>query len=346
MPKKKLLIIIAILLSTIPVYANQALSVSQGETKLNIAPVFAVNSVTGDALVVWTQFKKSKPAYGQVLYALLKRNVVGKYSVAVRGRLSKKSGFNARPFPLYKSDQDQYLVVWDQADPTNLLGRSDIRGRLVSANGALTGGVFTVLSTGARITSPQLYLRSFAEIAGNQDTPPKQIYIAANIIQIDINKIKETGLNWGMINANNRAQDMELILPGGYWHSGTTIIPQSIIPDGPGRVVDDKVFLTVSAHVVQSSTRILLEPHLVVINRNDQITDKLSLGPKGSTNPGIDTVVLPEGRDILVMGGILNNNYQIQNTSAKIPLLGDIPLLGQVFRKKGRFDAIKTVWFS
>lgn len=339
MQKIRLLIITGILLAAAPVYANQALSVSQGETKLNVAPYFAVNSTTGDALVVWTQFRDSKPAYGQVHYALLKRDVSGRYWVAVRARLSKKKGFNARPFPLYLPHKDHFLVVWDQADPTKPLGKSDIQGRLISTDGAIKGGVFTVSTNGARITSPQIYLRYYAGIGDRLDTPKPQVLIAANIYQVKLEDLDETGLHWGPLNDNNRAEQLNLIWPGGIWHSGSTVIAQGIIPDGPGRVINDTVLLTVLAQQAKSATQILSTPHLVTINRENQLAHSISLGPLGSTDPRIDTVILPNVNDALMIGGIVNPNHQIQNTSARIPLLGDIPYIGNLFKKKGRTEA-------
>lgn len=339
MPKKQLLIISVMLLAALPVYGNQALSVSQGETKLNVSPYFAVNSATGDALVVWTQLKNAQPAYGQVHYALLKRDASGKYAVAVRARLSKRKGFNARPFPLYLPHKDHFLVVWDQADPTKPLGQSDILGRLVSAEGAVKGGVFTVFSNGARITNPQIYLRTNVALADNLDNPKQQVYIAANIYQVTLNKLDETGLHWGMLNNNNRAEGIKIIWPGGIWHGGSTVIGQGVIPDGPGRVVNDTVLLTVLAQQAQSSTLILTTPHVVAIDRNDQIADKIPLGVKGSADPRIDTVILGGDNDALVLGGIVTPDHQVQNTSARIPLLSDIPIFNYILKKKGRAQA-------
>jgi len=62
-------------------------------------------------------------------------------------------------------------------------------------------------------------------------------------------------------------------------------------------------------------------------------------GSQSSDNPTFDTSkittsVLVKSGNILVLGGLINND-QIRSTS-KIPILGDIPLLGNLFRYKNR----------
>jgi general secretion pathway protein D len=64
-------------------------------------------------------------------------------------------------------------------------------------------------------------------------------------------------------------------------------------------------------------------------------------GPVSSTNAELvlnkrefETTVLVDDGDILAIGGLLDDNER--RTIEKIPLLGDIPLLGQAFRSKSR----------
>jgi len=53
----------------------------------------------------------------------------------------------------------------------------------------------------------------------------------------------------------------------------------------------------------------------------------------------IKTTVLVDDQDIVVLGGLIENN--LRENDQKIPLLGDIPVLGQLFRNS-RSDMRKT----
>lgn len=73
--------------------------------------------------------------------------------------------------------------------------------------------------------------------------------------------------------------------------------------------------------------------------RNDSLasTNNLSASATDNENPTINTAkiktsVMVKSGDILVLGGLINN--QQQKTTEKIPILGDIPLLGRFFSYK------------
>lgn len=85
--------------------------------------------------------------------------------------------------------------------------------------------------------------------------------------------------------------------------------------------------------------------HLYVtpqINRGDAVQLKIDQGNETLTNPtspsttpetnneGLKTTVLVNTGDILVLGGLLTNDEQ--NGEAKIPIVGDIPIIGKAFQ--------------
>ena len=53
----------------------------------------------------------------------------------------------------------------------------------------------------------------------------------------------------------------------------------------------------------------------------------------------IETTVLANDREIIVLGGLLQDDEEID--LAKVPILGDIPVLGKVFQSKGK-SRVKT----
>ena len=80
---------------------------------------------------------------------------------------------------------------------------------------------------------------------------------------------------------------------------------------------------------------------LDIAEKNDRLSSE---SVAAGANPGIDTStlktnVLVHSGDVLVLGGLISNN-QIENVS-KVPILGDIPLLGRLFRST-RKDVRKT----
>ncbi|MEX3547896.1 MAG: type II secretion system secretin GspD [Burkholderia sp.] len=51
----------------------------------------------------------------------------------------------------------------------------------------------------------------------------------------------------------------------------------------------------------------------------------------------IQSTVLCDNGEIIVLGGLMQDNYQVSNN--KVPLLGDIPWIGQLFRSEGKTRA-------
>jgi general secretion pathway protein D len=56
-------------------------------------------------------------------------------------------------------------------------------------------------------------------------------------------------------------------------------------------------------------------------------------GPEFTTR-SISSTVLADNGEIIVLGGLMQDNYQVSNS--KVPLLGDIPWIGQLFRSESK----------
>ncbi|TDV11055.1 type II secretion system secretin GspD [Paraburkholderia caballeronis] len=65
-------------------------------------------------------------------------------------------------------------------------------------------------------------------------------------------------------------------------------------------------------------------------------TTNVATNPSGPefTKRSIQSTVLADNGEIIVLGGLMQDNYQVSNS--KVPLLGDIPWLGQLFRSENK----------
>jgi general secretion pathway protein D len=65
-------------------------------------------------------------------------------------------------------------------------------------------------------------------------------------------------------------------------------------------------------------------------------TTNATTNPAGPefTKRSIQSTVLADNGEIIVLGGLMQDNYQVSNS--KVPLLGDIPWLGQLFRSESK----------
>ncbi len=63
-------------------------------------------------------------------------------------------------------------------------------------------------------------------------------------------------------------------------------------------------------------------------------TTNATTNPAGPefTKRSIQSTVLADNGEIIVLGGLMQDNYQVSNS--KVPLLGDIPWIGQLFRSE------------
>ncbi|WP_296655337.1 type II secretion system secretin GspD [Paraburkholderia sp.] len=65
-------------------------------------------------------------------------------------------------------------------------------------------------------------------------------------------------------------------------------------------------------------------------------TTNATTNPAGPnfTKRSIQSTVLADNGEIIVLGGLMQDNYQVSNS--KVPLLGDIPWIGQLFRSENK----------
>ncbi|NIF79860.1 type II secretion system protein GspD [Paraburkholderia sp. Cy-641] len=98
----------------------------------------------------------------------------------------------------------------------------------------------------------------------------------------------------------------------------------------------DRVDIGLTLHVKPQITeggilklQLYTEDSAIVNGTNNSTTNPA--GPE-FTKRSIQSTVLCDNGEIIVLGGLMQDNYQVSNS--KVPLLGDIPWLGQLFRSE------------
>jgi general secretion pathway protein D len=98
----------------------------------------------------------------------------------------------------------------------------------------------------------------------------------------------------------------------------------------------DRVDVGLTLHVKPQITdggilklQLYTEDSAIVNGTNNSTTNPA--GPE-FTKRSIQSTVLADNGEIIVLGGLMQDNYQVSNS--KVPLLGDIPWIGQLFRSE------------
>jgi general secretion pathway protein D len=101
------------------------------------------------------------------------------------------------------------------------------------------------------------------------------------------------------------------------------------LPTNPFQTIERKdvgITLTVTPHINEGDS-VRLDIDQVVSSLAPQVTGAVDLV---TNNREVKTSVLVADDSILVLGGLISND--VSDTAQKVPLLGDIPLLGNLFR--------------
>ncbi|CAB3760758.1 Secretin OutD [Paraburkholderia solisilvae] len=98
----------------------------------------------------------------------------------------------------------------------------------------------------------------------------------------------------------------------------------------------DRVDVGLTLHIKPQITdggilklQLYTEDSAIVTGTNNSVTNPA--GPE-FTKRSIQSTVLADNGEIIVLGGLMQDNYQVSNS--KVPLLGDIPWIGQLFRSE------------
>jgi len=138
---RRFLFVILIFLCSITALAQtQNVLVSKGVNGKNYTPQIAVDTDTGNFIVVWwNQVGDSDVATVWVRIFIRKAN--GTYVWRKPERISAATGWNSFPHAVYVPWMKQYFIYWDQADFRAGLTTSNILGRKLNRNARPVGGV-------------------------------------------------------------------------------------------------------------------------------------------------------------------------------------------------------------
>ncbi len=103
----------------------------------------------------------------------------------------------------------------------------------------------------------------------------------------------------------------------------------------------DRVDVGLTLHIKPQITdggilklQLYTEDSAIVNGTTNSVTNPA--GPE-FTKRSIQSTVLADNGEIIVLGGLMQDNYQTSNS--KVPLLGDIPWIGQLFRSENKTRA-------
>jgi hypothetical protein len=129
--------------------------ISNTKAGRNILPRAAVNTKTGDVLIVWTNISANESAR-TVWSVLAVKQANDRFKFRSAKLISPNSGFHTNPDVIYVPWINRYMVYWDTLDITKGFTASKIMARRVVANGNPDGKVKTIINDGKANTYPRL----------------------------------------------------------------------------------------------------------------------------------------------------------------------------------------------
>lgn len=219
---------------------------------------------------------------------------------------------------------------------------------------------------------PYSIMQGLQTVIEKLDTRPQEVLVQAIIVRIDETALEKLGVEWGtgdlgsesfanglgyihggninaIINALNSSGNTDILSTpsilvlnnqkavisdgknvGIYNRSYDSTQDDSTVPYNTYTRQDVALSLAVTPQIAPDNTMKLMINH-----QNDSLAqDAQNQDPNNPTinTSKIDTSVLVNSGDILVLGGLISNNET--ESIQKIPLLGDIPLLGHLFQYK------------
>jgi general secretion pathway protein D len=211
------------------------------------------------------------------------------------------------------------------------------------------------------ISAPEDY-EKIKNIIKELDVKRDQVLVEALIVEISLDDDQTLGIDWRAL--LDTGYDVDAIA-----QSNTGLVSESLITGGlPGLTVGllngeiPSVYAILNANKENTNFKILSTPEIVTIDNNEDIGILLKITPhinkngyitldinqsikkivEGTSlleNPSvfnreITSKVTVKDRRTIVIGGLIRDD--VTTIEQKVPILGDIPLLGLLFRKKSK----------
>lgn len=188
-------------------------------------------------------------------------------------------------------------------------------------------------------------------------TVPAQVILEPHMVQIILNDEHRDGIDWEAIvmdfhtlslkDENDTNDTKNKLSAGSVSNEDYAVLLEAL--DAVGRITEmgqESVTLTEDSKVdlefktEDARNKISLQVHLALTAQGDKqlVVSPLFLGKEGST-----TLDLKENATIVI--GSIFYEHEVTKTH-KFPLLGDLPIVGLVFRNKGKLmQKVETVIF-
>ncbi|WP_371816747.1 type II secretion system secretin GspD [Rhizobacter sp. AJA081-3] len=262
----------------------------------------------------------AEPMYRQ-LRAMIEQLDSRRAQVYIESMIVEVSGDNAADFGfqwqgLLGSSGDKYGV----AAGTNFNAANSSSNNIVSLSGALAGGTLTAPSQGLNIALLKNYGGTYALAAVArllQSQTNTNIVSTPNLITLDNEEAK-------IIVGSNVP-----FVTGQFTNTGTATT-------SPFQTIERKdvgITLRIKPQIGEGGTI-----RMTIFQESSSVSDKVAPGTSNA-GPSTDkrsiesTVVVDDGA-ILVLGGLIEDKFTENKT--KVPLLGDLPLVGGLFRSATR----------
>lgn len=261
---------------------------------------------------------------GQIMVTDRKANVerVGQYLREVKKALHRQVDIEARIYEVVLSDQFQLGIDWENVT-------ASMQGNLLSTGGGLTG----LPASGTIIRNP-----FGGEPPGR---PSLSLAVTHDASRMVVNALSQQGqievVSQPRVRTlNNQAVLIKVGQDKPFFRQTSTIITGS----GNPTTTSATEVQVVTIGTILSLTPQISEDGWITLDVSPVITRLVgtALGPDGSTAPEVDvkqtsTLIRIQNGATVILGGLIQNEKT--KTVRKVPLLGDIPLLGHAFR--GRF---------
>lgn len=124
---------------------EQTFSISRSTPLFNSQPSIAVNTTSGEVLVVWRQKDEDTKESSRIYAALCKPKNNGTYKVGKARLISGKNEFSSTPYAAYSPYSNKYFVAWRLDGAITGSSYIDVQARVVNAKGRAVGKIVELL---------------------------------------------------------------------------------------------------------------------------------------------------------------------------------------------------------
>lgn len=124
---------------------DQNFSISRSTPLFNSQPGIAVNTASGEVLVVWRQKDEDTKESSRIYAALCKPGKNGTYKAGKARLISAKDELSSAPYVAYSTITNKYFVAWRLDRIVDGFSYIDIQGRAVNAKGRAVGKIVELL---------------------------------------------------------------------------------------------------------------------------------------------------------------------------------------------------------